>query len=272
MAAELCEYLVQRRDPPRHHRRDHTSIAQQQQEALQSRAVARADGLLPGSVTEIALNHSFVEVGQPGTAYCDPTQETTDDPEAPQGTLLSAPVFNETCRVALDELSVGSVLKAPEQPAPAQVLSCNHHLPPLLRAEVDGKLCRVDHLPLTVNPGEKGSAPHSLAGGIEVGTRSRQVWAREASASERSKSFWGAEPPQKLGWTERGRGGGHARVARIDCPDCGVRLVNVPWARPGSGFTLLFEAIVMTLVKDMPVAAAARLVGEHDTRLWRVIQ
>jgi transposase len=59
----------------------------------------------------------------------------------------------------------------------------------------------------------------------------------------------------------------HARVARIDCSDCGVRLVNVPWARPGSGFTLLFEAFVMTLVKDMPVSAAARLVGEHDTRL-----
>lgn len=64
----------------------------------------------------------------------------------------------------------------------------------------------------------------------------------------------------------------HARVARIDCSDCGVRLVNVPWARPGSGFTLLFEAFVMTLVKDMPVAAVARLVGEHDTRLWRVVQ
>jgi transposase len=64
----------------------------------------------------------------------------------------------------------------------------------------------------------------------------------------------------------------HARVARIDCPDCGVRLINVPWARPGSGFTLLFEAFVTTLIKGMPVAAAARLVGEHDTRLWRVIQ
>jgi transposase len=51
-----------------------------------------------------------------------------------------------------------------------------------------------------------------------------------------------------------------------------VRLVTVPWARPGSGFTLLFEAFIMTLVKGMPVAAAARLVGEHDTRLWRVIQ
>ena len=64
----------------------------------------------------------------------------------------------------------------------------------------------------------------------------------------------------------------HARIPRIDCPDHGVRLVAVPWARPGSGFTLLFEAFVMTLVKGMPVAAAARVVGEHDTRLWRVIQ
>jgi transposase len=64
----------------------------------------------------------------------------------------------------------------------------------------------------------------------------------------------------------------HARVPRIDCSKCGVRLVSVPWARPGSGFTLLFEAFVMTLVKGMPVAAAARLVGEHDTRLWRVVQ
>ena len=63
----------------------------------------------------------------------------------------------------------------------------------------------------------------------------------------------------------------HARTPRIKCPDCGVHLVNVPWARPGSGFTLLFEALAMTLVTHMPVAAAARLIGEHDTRLWRVI-
>ena len=42
-------------------------------------------------------------------------------------------------------------------------------------------------------------------------------------------------------------------------------------ARPGSGFTRLFEALAMTLVTHMPVAAVARLVGEHDTRLWRII-
>ena len=63
----------------------------------------------------------------------------------------------------------------------------------------------------------------------------------------------------------------HARTPRITCPDCGVKQINVPWARPGSGFTLLFEALTMTLVTHMPVAAVARLVGEHDTRLWRVI-
>ena len=63
----------------------------------------------------------------------------------------------------------------------------------------------------------------------------------------------------------------HARVARITCPKCGVRLITVPWARPGSGFSLLFEAFAMTLVTHMPVAAAARLMGVQDTRLWRVV-
>jgi transposase len=63
----------------------------------------------------------------------------------------------------------------------------------------------------------------------------------------------------------------HSRTPRITCPDCGVKQIAVPWARAGSGFTLLFEALVMTLMTAMPVAAAARLVGEHDTRMWRVL-
>src|SRR5208283_839053 len=52
---------------------------------------------------------------------------------------------------------------------------------------------------------------------------------------------------------------------------CGIKTVNVPWARPDSGFTLLFEAMLMTMIPAMPVAAVARMVGEHDTRLWRVV-
>lgn len=62
-----------------------------------------------------------------------------------------------------------------------------------------------------------------------------------------------------------------ARVPRVRCEACGVRKVSVPWARDGSGFTLLFEDHVMDLIPAMPVAAAARTVGEHDTRLWRVV-
>jgi len=50
-----------------------------------------------------------------------------------------------------------------------------------------------------------------------------------------------------------------------------VRQVWLPWARAGSGFTLLFEALVMTLVAEMPVAAVGELVGEHDTRIWRIV-
>jgi transposase len=62
-----------------------------------------------------------------------------------------------------------------------------------------------------------------------------------------------------------------ARVPRVRCAEHGVRQVAVPWARPGSGFTLLFEALVMALAKQMPVAAIGELVGEHDTRLWRIV-
>ena len=64
----------------------------------------------------------------------------------------------------------------------------------------------------------------------------------------------------------------NARVPRVRCDACGVKKVRVPWAREGSGFTLLFEDHVMKLVRDMPVAPAARMVREHDTRLWRIIR
>lgn len=63
----------------------------------------------------------------------------------------------------------------------------------------------------------------------------------------------------------------HAPLPRVKCGRHGIHRVHVPWARPGSGFTLLFESMVLELVKHMPVLAAARLVGEHDTRLWRII-
>ena len=65
----------------------------------------------------------------------------------------------------------------------------------------------------------------------------------------------------------------HARQPRIDCPDHGVKSVEVPWARPGAGFTLLMEAFILVLVQGgMTPTQAGRLVDEHDTRLWRVLR
>jgi transposase len=49
-------------------------------------------------------------------------------------------------------------------------------------------------------------------------------------------------------------------------------MINVPWSKPGSGFTLLFEAMVLQLARVMPVSQIALLVGEHDTRIWRIVQ
>jgi len=64
----------------------------------------------------------------------------------------------------------------------------------------------------------------------------------------------------------------HAQLPRVHCGVCGkTAQVSVPWARPGSGFTLLFEALVLTLAQAMPVAQVARVLGVSDARLWRVL-
>ncbi|WP_423233623.1 helix-turn-helix domain-containing protein [Aminirod propionatiphilus] len=62
----------------------------------------------------------------------------------------------------------------------------------------------------------------------------------------------------------------HARLPRVDCPSHGIHTAKVPWAREGSGFTLLFEAFAMSLIRFMPVASAARILDEWDTRIWRI--
>lgn len=62
-----------------------------------------------------------------------------------------------------------------------------------------------------------------------------------------------------------------ASVPRVNCPEHGIHRVNVPWARPRSGFTLLFEQAIMSLAAHMPIKTIADYVGETDKRLWRVI-
>ena len=64
----------------------------------------------------------------------------------------------------------------------------------------------------------------------------------------------------------------HARVPRVRCAEHGVHQVGLSWARPESGFTLLFEALLITFATAMPVARVAEMTREHDTRIWRVIE
>ena len=62
------------------------------------------------------------------------------------------------------------------------------------------------------------------------------------------------------------------RVPRVKLPDGSVRLVEPPWAGKLSGFTLLFEALVLCLCREMPFAAVARLVGESWHRVARIAE
>ena len=63
-----------------------------------------------------------------------------------------------------------------------------------------------------------------------------------------------------------------ARVPRTDCAVHGVKRVQVPWAREGSGFTVLFEQAAMIMVREMPVLAVARIIAITDKRLWRIVE
>ena len=64
----------------------------------------------------------------------------------------------------------------------------------------------------------------------------------------------------------------HARLPRVKCGDHGVHTSEAPWARPGSGFTLLFEAFALLLARQTSVLAAAHLLGVHDKRVWTLIE
>ena len=52
-----------------------------------------------------------------------------------------------------------------------------------------------------------------------------------------------------------------ADVPRVKCPEHGVVTTSVPWAEPNSGFTAMFEALVIDWLKEASTSAVARLMG-----------
>ena len=63
----------------------------------------------------------------------------------------------------------------------------------------------------------------------------------------------------------------HCKVPRCKCEDHGVKQIDIPWAREGAGFTLLFEAFSMTLVRNMLVNSVGKMIGIYSDRLWGII-
>ena len=49
-----------------------------------------------------------------------------------------------------------------------------------------------------------------------------------------------------------------AEVPRVKCEEHGVVTVSVPWAEPGSGFTAMFEALVIDWLKEASISAVSR--------------
>jgi len=62
----------------------------------------------------------------------------------------------------------------------------------------------------------------------------------------------------------------HVRVPRVKLPDGSVRQVRPDWAGKLSGFTLLFEALVLMLSLQMPFRGVARITGLSVHRVMAI--
>ena len=63
----------------------------------------------------------------------------------------------------------------------------------------------------------------------------------------------------------------HCRTPRIKA-NGKVKLIDPPWSGKANGFTLLFEAWLLSMCKDMPISTAAKKMGISDDKAWRVLE
>ena len=62
----------------------------------------------------------------------------------------------------------------------------------------------------------------------------------------------------------------HTRVPKLKNKEWKEKMINLPWAREWSWFTLLFESMVLELLKHLPVSKLADHLQENDERLMRI--
>ncbi len=63
-----------------------------------------------------------------------------------------------------------------------------------------------------------------------------------------------------------------ADAPRVKCEEHGMVTVPVSWAEPGSGFTAMFEALVIDWLKGASISAVSRLMGLSWNAIDRIMQ
>ena len=64
----------------------------------------------------------------------------------------------------------------------------------------------------------------------------------------------------------------NCRTPRIDLGGNKTELISPPWSGVVSGFTLLFEALIMELCAHMPVHSVCQIIKESDNKIWRMLE
>ena len=64
----------------------------------------------------------------------------------------------------------------------------------------------------------------------------------------------------------------HCRRPRVKCKEHGTKVVEAPWARKNSRFTLLFEGYAMLILTDMPILKASQALRCNEKSLTRMMR
>lgn len=65
----------------------------------------------------------------------------------------------------------------------------------------------------------------------------------------------------------------HARIPRVNCPQHGVKQVQVPWAAKGSRFTILFERFaIQVLLATQTVTGAMSILRTKWDQTWSIVE
>ena len=64
----------------------------------------------------------------------------------------------------------------------------------------------------------------------------------------------------------------HARPPRVQCPEHGVRQVELSWAQPRSRFTVLFERFALQVLRQTDVSGATRILRISWDEAWALLE